>query len=39
MGRLCEKDCIDDPRSKAKLVPLTAEDIMIAKEAFHRRFA
>jgi mRNA interferase MazF len=39
MDRLYEKGLIDDPRSKAKSVPLTAEGIMAAEEAFRRRFA
>ena len=39
MDRLYEKGFIDDPRSKAKSVPLTAEGIMAAEEAFRTRFA
>lgn len=39
MDRLYEKGFIDDPRSKAKSVPLTAEGIMAAEEAFQSRFA
>ena len=39
MDRLYEKGFIDDPRSKAKSVPLTAEGVMAAEEAFRKRFA
>jgi hypothetical protein len=39
MDRLYKKGFIDDPRSKARSVPLTAEGIMAAEEAFRTRFA
>jgi mRNA-degrading endonuclease toxin of MazEF toxin-antitoxin module len=39
MDRLHERGLIDDPKSKAKSVPLTAEGVTLAKEVFERRFA
>ncbi len=39
LDRLHEKGFIEDPGSKAKSVPLTAEDVTVSKEAFRRRFA
>lgn len=38
MDRLHEQGFIDDPKSKAKSVPLTAEGITASEEAFNRRF-
>jgi hypothetical protein len=39
MDRLHEKGFIEDPGSKAKSVPLTAEGVTASEEAFLRRFA
>jgi mRNA-degrading endonuclease toxin of MazEF toxin-antitoxin module len=39
MDRLHELGLIDDPKSKAKSVPLTDEGISLAKEFFEKRFA
>jgi uncharacterized damage-inducible protein DinB len=39
LDRLHEKGFIEDPGSKAKSVPLTAEGVTASEEAFLRRFA
>ena len=39
MDRLHERGLIDDPKSKAKSVPLTAEGVTLARESFSKRFA
>lgn len=39
MDRLHERGLIGDPKSKAKSVPLTAEGVAAAEEAFRRRFS
>jgi hypothetical protein len=38
MDRLHERGLIDDPKSKARSVPLTAEGVAATEEAFRRRF-
>jgi mRNA interferase MazF len=38
MDRLHERGFIEDPKSKAKSVPLTAEGVAAAKESFRSRF-
>lgn len=39
MDRLYEKGLIDNPKSKAKSVPLTPTGVTLARESFQRRFA
>jgi hypothetical protein len=39
MDRLYEKGLIDNPKSKAKSVPLTPTGVTLARESFQKRFA
>jgi hypothetical protein len=39
LDRLHETGYNEDPKSKAKSVPLTAEGVTASEEAFRRRFA
>jgi mRNA-degrading endonuclease toxin of MazEF toxin-antitoxin module len=39
MDRLYEKGLIDNPKSKAKSVPLTPTGVILARESFQKRFA